>query len=97
MLQPQFRTSTAAPRHTKLYQSRKWRKTRLLVANRDLWTCQRPDCGRLIANESDAIGHHRKPHKGNMDLFFDLDNIEIVCRECHDSIVQAEERRLGYR
>lgn len=35
---------------------------------------------------------HIEPHRGNMDLFWDQDNWETLCRLCHDIVKQRHER-----
>jgi 5-methylcytosine-specific restriction protein A len=42
-----------------------------------------------------AICDHIKKHDGNSDLFFDAANLQTLCKRCHDSSKQSEERR-GY-
>ena len=42
-----------------------------------------------------TIADHIEPHKGDEDLFFDPSNLESLCKHCHDSTAQSEER-LGY-
>lgn len=34
---------------------------------------------------------HIKPHKGDERLFFDPDNLQSLCKCCHDSAKQREE------
>jgi 5-methylcytosine-specific restriction endonuclease McrA len=36
--------------------------------------------------------HHKTPHKGSRDIFFDADQLESLCAHCHNSIMQARER-----
>ncbi len=31
-----------------------------------------------------AVVDHIKPHKQNLDLFWDPDNLQAMCKECHD-------------
>ena len=38
---------------------------------------------------------HIKPHKGDLNLFWDQDNWQPLCKSCHDRDKQSEERR-GY-
>lgn len=38
--------------------------------------------------------NHKKPHKGNEALFFDLENTESVCKSDHDALIQKEEAQL---
>ena len=42
-----------------------------------------------------VIVHHKKPHKGNMTLFYYTSNLEAVCWSCHSGAIQSEEK-LGY-
>ena len=57
--------------------------------------CQR--CGVYLADDGgksprSATVNHKTPHKGDLTLFFDPDNLEAVCKRCHDSDIQSEER-----
>lgn len=38
---------------------------------------------------------HKVPHRGDMVLFFDKNNLQTLCSEHHSSTKQLEERR-GY-
>ena len=42
-----------------------------------------------------CVVDHVKPHKGDVDLFFDLDNTQALCKPCHDSTKQKQEHN-GY-
>lgn len=39
-----------------------------------------------------AVVDHIKPHRGDAALFWDEGNWQPLCRRCHDSRKQAEER-----
>jgi 5-methylcytosine-specific restriction protein A len=39
-----------------------------------------------------SVVNHIKPHKGDMKLFWDSSNWESVCKTCHDSAIQKQER-----
>ena len=39
--------------------------------------------------------NHKTPHKGNLILFYDPNNLEAVCWSCHLGAIQSEEA-LGY-
>lgn len=42
--------------------------------------------------EDDAlIVHHKTPHRGDLSLFYDADNLMVVCKACHDGPIRAEE------
>ena len=34
---------------------------------------------------------HIKPHRGDRELFFDANNLQSLCKKCHDSDKQKEE------
>jgi 5-methylcytosine-specific restriction protein A len=42
-----------------------------------------------------TVADHIKRHSGDRMLFFDPDNLQSLCKSCHDSTKQAEEIR-GY-
>lgn len=39
------------------------------------------------------VADHIKPHKGDESLFFDADNLQSLCKTCHDSAKQKAEKR----
>ena len=81
----------------KWYNLARWRRLRLTVFRRDLFTCQMPACGRVEGNTSLLVADHRRPHRGDPQLFWDDTNIQTLCKPCHDGVKQAEERRRGGR
>lgn len=88
--------STEAAEYRKLYSLPAWAFVRKRVFVRDLYTCQR--CGCIVVEGKPqhpraAIGHHRRPHKGDRALFFDDANVETVCKSCHDTLIQREEAK----
>lgn len=91
--------SSNANQYRKLYSAKPWRELRLKILLRDLYTCQIKGCGvPLVAGRSDprsAVVHHKQPHKGNLTLFYDHDNLEAGCWSCHSGAIQSEEA-LGY-
>lgn len=50
------------------------------------------DAGRVTAA---SVVDHIVPHKGDQNLFWDENNWQSLCKPCHDSLKQQEERR-GY-
>ena len=77
------------------YHSARWQTLRLQVLERDLYTCQHT--GVLLSGKAPApnspVVHHKRPHKGDERMFWDIDNLEAVSKEWHDSEAQAQERR----
>ena len=57
-----------------------------------LYTCKQ--CGwQAKASETHLlVANHIKPHKGDWELFANPDNLECLCKPCHDSAVQSFER-----
>ncbi len=72
------------------YKTSKWQKLRWSVLTRDLFTCQM--CGKMEANTSQLVSDHIKPHRGNEALFWDRDNLQCLCTNCHNSAKQKEEQ-----
>lgn len=75
------------------YKTKRWRELRWEVLVRDRFTCQYKGCGKLEVDSSKLIAHHKIPHKGNSKLFFDKENLQTVCKDCHDGPISSEERK----
>jgi 5-methylcytosine-specific restriction endonuclease McrA len=77
------------------YKSARWQALRLEVLARDLYTCQRT--GVLLVGKPPApnspIVHHKVPHKGDEQLFWDNTNLQAVSKAWHDAEGQSDERR----
>ena len=77
------------------YKSTRWQRLRQQVLARDLYTCQHTGVilsGRANAPDSPVV-HHKVPHKGDEQLFWDINNLEAVSKQWHDSEAQRTERR----
>jgi len=64
----------------------------MATLERDLFTCQHADCGRLECNTSLLVCDHIKPHRGDERLFWDPSNLQTLCKSCHDTVKQAAEQ-----
>jgi len=71
---------TGFERYPKLYGSTRWRHTRLQVFDRDGYECAM--CHRVIARPH---CDHIKPHDGDLDLFYDMGNLQTLCPRCHNT------------
>lgn len=91
--QPVDATRTFFAPWRKLYGTVRWKETRLRIFERDRFTCQRPGCGFMTGNTSRLMCDHREPHRGDERLFWDEDNLQTLCKPCHDRHKQREERR----
>lgn len=81
----------------KWYKTARWEMLRQQVLLRDRWTCQRTGVlciGKSPAPNSPVI-NHKQPHRGDPLLFWSIDNLELVTKAVHDSMVQSEERRAA--
>ena len=77
------------------YKTERWQKLRHAVFLRDNYRCQRT--GELCVGKHPAdnspVANHKVRHKGNPELFWDIDNLETVSKAVHDSLIQSEERK----
>ena len=79
----------------KWYNLARWRRLRLEVFRRDMFTCQMAACGRVECDTSQLVADHKRPHRGDIALFWSSENIQTLCKPCHDGVKQAEEHRRG--
>ena len=79
-----------------LYGTKRWADLRLATFVRDLYVCQRTGelCVGKYPADNSPVANHKIPHRGNLALFWDPNNIETVTKAVHDSIIQAEEQAL---
>lgn len=79
-----------------LYGTARWQRLRMAVLERDMFTCQK--CGRWENDTSQLVADHKQPHRGDLALFWDDENLQCLCKPCHDGAKQREEaaaRRVG--
>jgi 5-methylcytosine-specific restriction protein A len=78
------------------YRTERWRRLRQQAFVRDHYRCQRT--GELCAGRYPApnspVANHKTPHRGNPDLFWDIDNIETVTKAVHDGLIQSDEQAV---
>jgi len=83
------------------YKTRAWASIRAKRLQRDGWQCRMCKAMLGTGRKSDdgpvraAVVDHVIPHKGDRALFFNTDNTQALCKECHDTRKQRAER-LGY-
>ena len=85
--------STTANKYRKLYSTKQWRTLRGTILTYDHYRCQQYGVS-LTSGKSQptsAVVNHKKPHKGNLTLFYDPSNLEAVCWNCHLGVIQSEE------
>ncbi|MGV6840577.1 MAG: HNH endonuclease [Planktomarina sp.] len=73
----------------------RWQRLRLKILKRDGWRCQRTGVmlvgGKHAPNS--AVVDHIRPHRGNLELFWDENNLQAVSKEYHDKTKQSIEKR----
>lgn len=74
------------------YKTARWKRLRLQTFERDGFTCQMRECGRVEGNTSLLVCDHVEPHRGDERRFFDPENLQTLCKPCHDSVKQREEQ-----
>lgn len=80
-----------------VYQDPRWRPLREAALKRDGYQCRR--CKVFLQEgrrePESAVVHHVEPVELRPDLAFELDNLESVCKLCHDGDLAREELQ-GY-
>ena len=72
------------------YGTARWKRLRMAVLMRDRFTCRM--CGAVEGDLSKLVADHVIPHRGRERMFWDEDNLQCLCRVCHDSAKQREEQ-----
>ena len=84
--------SEEATAYRSLYKTAQWKRLRQ-------WTLSREPlcafCTKLGRIEPAVVVDHIEPHRGDKTRFYDSRNLQGLCKRCHDSLKQAEEKR-GY-
>ena len=84
--------SEQAAQYRRLYKTARWQGLRLeILANHPL-CCMCSTQERVVAA---TVVDHITPHKGNLDLFWRSDNLQALCKPCHDGRKQRQEAK-GY-
>lgn len=89
------KTRTGAQPWRAWYKTSRWQRLRISVFTRDGYVCQRT--GVLLTGKHPApdspVADHKRPHRGDPALFWEIDNIETVSKAYHDGAKQAQEKR----
>lgn len=75
------------------YKSARWRRLRLKVLRRDSHVCQATGVALIGAHPApdSPVIDHKRPHRGDPDLFWDEDNLWAVSKAWHDGVKQRLE------
>jgi 5-methylcytosine-specific restriction protein A len=75
-----------------MYKTKTWRRLR------ESHLSHNPLCGVCLEKDIVKVAtvvHHLIPHRGRWHLFVESNNLQSVCKSCHDGELQFIERR-GY-
>ena len=74
------------------YSSPAWRKLR------EYWLSRNPLCAECKRNgeivKADVVDHIN-PHKGDWEAFIDNENLQSLCKQCHDRKTAKEDGGFG--
>jgi len=79
----------ARPDYRRLYGTKRWFQLRARQL-REQPLCK--FCGDLGRVTPAAVVDHKQPHRGDEALFFDPDNLQSLCKPCHDGAKQQLEK-----
>ncbi|GIW48990.1 MAG: HNH endonuclease [Caloramator sp.] len=75
-----------------LYNTARWKRLRIKFL-KEHPLCE--ECKRNGVVTLAEVVDHIIPHKGNKELFWDEENLQALCKECHDSKTAKEDGRWG--
>ena len=92
-------------KHDAGYRAAPWRRERAALYATPRWAAirravlqERPFCAACLANgryTPAEVVDHIAPHKGDARLFFDRDNLQPLCKICHDRKTASEDGGFG--
>ena len=82
------------PEERQFYKTARWQRLRMVVLARDLFICQWPGCGRLVADTSQLVADHIVPVRIAPEAKWDEANLRCLCKECHDGPRQVQEAAI---
>lgn len=72
-----------------LYNRAAWKRMRLVQLRKQPLCAMCEQSGKVKAAD---VVDHVVPHKGDEALFFDSSNLASMCKFCHDSVKQKQEK-----
>lgn len=81
-------------RSKQFYETKQWKLIRINTLQRNGGLCEHCLKNNIITPAVDV--DHIIPHRGNKELFFDLNNLQILCKECHSIKTISETLGVGF-
>lgn len=72
----------------RLYRTRRWIRLRASVLQEQPFCV---DCSKLNRLEPSTDVDHVRPHRGNVNLFWDSTNLQALCHACHSKKTERGE------
>ncbi len=88
MINRDWRQDAERSKVRRLYSTSRWKRLRSLILSEHPLCVYCEQVGEITPA---TVVDHIKPHRGDVDLFWDTNNLQTLCKHCHDSIKQAEE------
>jgi len=85
------KASVAQQGETAFKKTARWQRLRWNVLVRDQFTCQWPGCGVTLSDTSLLVADHIVPVRVEPTRKWDEDNLQCLCKPCHDGPKQAME------
>ena len=76
--------------HRPLYNTKRWRQLRERVLKRDGWVCVLCRAGGVVTAAEEV--DHIEPALVALEHFWDVDNLQALCRRCHCEKTSSEKR-----
>lgn len=76
--------------HRHLYNGSAWKQARALQLRREPLCRMCRELGQYVEA---GVVDHVVPHRGDERLFFDTENLQSLCKPCHDRHKQAQEHQ----
>lgn len=78
-----------AAQYKHLYNTKRWYRLRYAQLSAHPLCSM---CAKLGRVTPATVVDHKKPHRGDEELFFDPDNLDSLCKPCHDGAKQQLEK-----
>lgn len=80
------------------YKTKRWADLRQQILKRDRFTCQQTGvlCTAKAPAPNSPVIDHKRPHRGDPELFWNPENLQCVSKAYHDSEKQKQERAQAW-
>ena len=76
------RQERGGPESKRLYNDRRWKALSTRLREDAGWTCEL--CSKTGSSNTIVVDHIT-PHRGDLVMFWDTNNMQVICKQCHDT------------